>query len=61
MVPEVCRLPCAADDTTDVVPSEADQGRGVLGVVDGFSPEGVEDEAEIRWRKDFLRQTGYKL
>ena len=37
-----------------------DQGRGILGVVDGFSPKGIEDEAEIKWRKDFLKRIGYK-
>ncbi len=41
--------------------AETETGRGILGVVDGFSPKGVEDEAEIRWRKDFLRKIGYKL
>jgi hypothetical protein len=44
-----------------VVLAETEQGRGILGVVDGFSPRGVKDEGEIRWRKDFLRQIGYKL
>ena len=39
----------------------AEEGRGILGVVDGFSPKGVEDEGEVMWRKDFLRRIGYKL
>src|SRR5215469_7338841 len=61
MVPEVCRLFCATANPTEVVLAETGQGRGILGVVDGFSPKGVEDEGEIKWRKDFLRQIGYKL
>lgn len=59
-VPEVCRIFCATANPTEVIVAETDQGRGILGVVDGSSPRGVEDEAEIRWRKDFLRQIGYK-
>src|SRR6185436_19180900 len=61
MVPEVCRIFCATANPTEVVLADTDQGRGILGVVDGFSPKGVEDEGEIRWRKDFLRKIGYKL
>jgi uncharacterized protein len=60
MVLEVCRIFCATANPTDVVLAELDQGRGILGVVDGFSPEGVEDKNGIKWRKDFLRQIGYK-
>lgn len=41
--------------------AETEQGRGILGVVDGFRPRGVEDEAEVAWRKNLLRQIGYKL
>jgi adenosine/AMP kinase len=61
LVPEVCRIFCATANPTEVVLAELDQGRGILGVVDGSSPKGIEDEAEIKWRKDFLRQIGYKL
>jgi adenosine/AMP kinase len=61
MVPEVCRIFCATANPTEVVLAETEQGRGILGVVDGFSLKGVEDEGEIRWRKDFLRKIGYKL
>lgn len=61
IVPEVCRIFCATANPTEVVLAETDQGRGILGVVDGFAPKGVEDEGEIKWRKDFLRQIGYKL
>jgi adenosine/AMP kinase len=61
MVAEVCRIFCATANPTEVVVTETEQGRGILGVLDGFSPQGVEDEGEIRWRKDFLRKIGYKL
>ena len=60
MVPEVCRIFCATANRTEVVLAQTDSGRGILGVVDGLSPRGVEDDAEIKWRKDFLRQIGYK-
>ncbi|MBI4195062.1 MAG: adenosine-specific kinase [Betaproteobacteria bacterium] len=61
MVPEVCRIFCATANPTQVIVAETEQGRGIVGVVDGFSPKGVEDEAEIAWRKNLLRQIGYKL
>jgi adenosine/AMP kinase len=60
MVPEVCRIFCATANPTEVILAEMDQGRGILGVIDGFSPKGIEDENEVMWRKDFLRQIGYK-
>ena len=61
MVPEVCRIFCATANPTEVVVAETEQGRGILGVVDGSSPRGVEGEDDIAWRKGFLRQIGYKL
>ena len=61
MVPEVCRIFCATANPTQVVIVETEQGRGVLGVVDGFSPKGIEGEEDIAWRKGFLRTIGYKL
>jgi adenosine/AMP kinase len=61
MVPEVCRIFCATANPTEVILAETEQGRGVLGVVDGSMTRGVEDEAEINWRKDLLRKIGYKL
>jgi adenosine/AMP kinase len=60
-VPEVCRIFCATANPTEVLLAETEQGRGILGVVDGYSPQGVEAEEDINWRKDFLRQIGYKL
>jgi adenosine/AMP kinase len=61
MVPEVCRIFCATANPTQVIVAETEQGRGVLGVVDGFVPKGVEDDSGIAWRKNFLRVIGYKL
>ena len=61
MVPEVCRIFCATANPTEVLIAKTDQGRGILGVVDGFPPKGVETEADINWRKGLLRQIGYKL
>jgi adenosine/AMP kinase len=61
MVPEVCHIFCATANPTQVVVAETDQGRGILGVIDGFLPQGVEDEDGIAWRKGFLRMIGYKL
>jgi adenosine/AMP kinase len=60
MVPEVTRIFCATANPTQVLVAESEQGRGILGVIDGYSPRGIEDEAGIRWRKDFLRTIGYK-
>ena len=59
-VPEVCRIFCATANPVDVIVTETTQGRGILGVVDGFAPQGVEAEQDIEWRKDFLRTIGYK-
>lgn len=61
MVPEVCRIFCATANPTEVIIAETEQGRGILGVIDGATPLGVEDEAGIAWRKGFLRTIGYKL
>ena len=61
MVPEVCRIYCATANPTEVIVAETEQGRGIVGVVDGFAPKGVEGEADIQWRKGLLRQIGYKL
>ena len=61
MVPEVCRIFCATANPVEVIVAETSQGRGILGVVDGFSPKGIEAEEDVRWRKDFLRKIGYKL
>ena len=60
-VPEVCRIYCATANPTQVILAQTEQGRGILGVVDGSSPVGVEDQAGVAWRKGLLRAIGYKL
>jgi len=60
-VPEVCHIYCATANAVEVIVAETGQGRGILGVIDGVKPKGVESEAEIQVRKDFLRRIGYKL
>ena len=60
-VPEVCRIFCATANPLQVVIAETDQGRGVLGVIDGVKTRGVETEEDIQARKDLLRRFGYKL
>lgn len=60
-VPEVCRIFCATANPVQVVIAESEQGRGILGVIDGQSPLGVETEKEIAERKSFLRMIGYKI
>jgi len=59
--PEVCSIFCATANPVEVVVAESSQGRGILGVIDGFPPKGVEGEADIRWRKELLRKIGYKI
>ena len=59
-VPEVCRIFCATANPTEVIVAATQQGRGILGVVDGSPPLGVEGEPDIAWRKDLLRKIGYK-
>ena len=61
MVPEVCRIYCATANPTEVLIAETDQGRAVIGVVDGFSTKGIETEEDIRNRRTLLREIGYKL
>jgi adenosine/AMP kinase len=60
-VPEVCQIFCASANSVDVLLGETEQGRGILGVVDGSSPLGIEADEDIAWRKGFLRMIGYKL
>lgn len=60
MIPEVCQIFCATANPTEVIVGESEQGRGILGVIDGQKPLGIEDEEDITWRKNFLRQIGYK-
>jgi hypothetical protein len=59
-VPEVCSIFCATANPVEVVLAKSDQGQGVLGVIDGSSPKGVEGDADVAWRHDLLRKIGYK-
>ncbi|MBI4795747.1 MAG: adenosine-specific kinase [Deltaproteobacteria bacterium] len=60
LCPEVCRIFCATANPVEVILAQTEQGRGILGVVDGLSPKGVEGEEGRTWRRDILRQFGYK-
>ncbi len=60
-VPEVCRIYCATANPLEVIIAKSDQGRGIMGVIDGSSPIGIEGDEDIAWRKGFLRKIGYKL
>jgi adenosine/AMP kinase len=59
-VPEVCRIFCATANPVEVIVAETDLGRGILGVIDGFKSKEIENEEDVRIRKDFLRKIGYK-
>jgi hypothetical protein len=59
--PEVCRVFCATANPVEVIVAKTSQGSGVLGVIDGFSPKGVETAEDRAHRKEFLRKIGYKL
>jgi len=59
-VPEVCTIYAATANPMEVIVGETDQGRAILGVVDGLRPKGIEDEKSEKWRKNFLRKIGYK-
>jgi adenosine/AMP kinase len=61
MLPEVCNIFCATANPVEVVIAETEQGRGILGVIDGGSSKGIEGAEGIAWRKEFLRKIGYKL
>jgi adenosine/AMP kinase len=58
--PEVCNIFCATANPCQVIIAESEQGRGIIGVIDGSSPKGVEDEDGKKWRKELLRKIGYK-
>ncbi|MFN2121070.1 MAG: adenosine-specific kinase [Anaerolineales bacterium] len=60
-VPEVARVFCATANPTQVIVAETEQGRGIMGVIDGSAPKGIEEDADIAWRKDLLRKIGYKI
>ncbi len=60
-VPEVCSIYCATANSVEVVIAETEQGRGILAVIDGAKPKGIEGQSDIKWRKDLLRKIGYKI
>jgi adenosine/AMP kinase len=60
MVPEVCRIFCATANPVEVILAETEEGRGILGVVDGVKTKGIETEEDVEKRKAFLRMIGYK-
>jgi len=59
-VPEVCTIFAATANPLEVIVAETEQGRGILGVIDGLKPKGIENEEGVKWRKDLLRKLGYK-
>jgi adenosine/AMP kinase len=59
--PEVCTIYCATANPVEVIVAETTQGRGILGVIDGFAPKGVENADDVKARQGLLRQIGYKL
>jgi adenosine/AMP kinase len=61
MVPEVCGIFCATANPTEVIVADNGKGRGIMGIIEGEKPQGIEGEEGIAWRKGFLRQIGYKL
>ncbi len=59
--PEVCRIYCATANPLEVIVASTEQGNGIIGVIDGFPPKGVETAEDKKNRKEFLRKIGYKL
>jgi hypothetical protein len=59
-IPEVCNIHCATANPVEVIVAETEQGRGILGVIDGSSPKGIESANDREWRHDLLRKIGYK-
>ena len=60
-VPEIVSFFCATANPTEVIVAETENGRGIIGVIDGSKPKGIESDADIAWRKGFLRTIGYKF
>jgi len=60
-IPEVCNIYCASANAVSVIVAQTDTGSGILGVIDGAKPKGIESGEDIAWRHDFLRKIGYKL
>ena len=60
-IPEVCNIYCATANPAEIIVAESQSGRGILGVIDGAVPQGIEGTADVAWRKNLLRKIGYKL
>jgi len=60
-IPEVCTIYCASANPVEVIVAETEMGRGIMGIIDGLKHKGVESQADITWRREFLRKIGYKL
>ena len=60
-IPEICRIFCATENSLEILTVETVQGRGIIGVIDGCKPKGIEKKKDIKWRKDLLRAIKYKL
>lgn len=60
-IQEVCTIFCASANPVEIILAETEQGRGVMGVIDGSKPKGIEGQDGIKWRKEFLRKIGYKI
>ena len=60
-VPEVCTIHAATANPLEIVVTETEQGRGIMGVIDGFKTKGIETPKDVKERKEFLRKIGYKL
>jgi hypothetical protein len=60
-IPEVCAIYCASANPVEVIVAESEQGCGIMGVIDGAKPKGLESNEDIAWRRDLLRKIGYKL
>jgi len=60
-IPEVCNIFCASANPVEVIIAQTQMGRGILGVIDGLRPKGIESQEDVAWRKEFLRKIGYKL
>lgn len=60
-IPEVCAIYCATANPVEVIVVESESGRGVMGVIDGSKPKGIENNEDITWRKELLRKLGYKF
>ena len=60
-IPEVCSIFCATANQVEVIVADTGAGRGIMGVVDGLKPKGIENQEDMKWRYDLLRKIGYKL